>query len=110
MIRTDLIGTDLRHADISDARIYGVAAWDLKTDKETVQSSLIVTWPGDPIIRVDSIELAQFIYLLLNHEKLRDTINSVAERGCYCSGVSEGVASKCYAQSPRSSGRRNIYR
>ena len=81
LIRTDLIGTDLRHADISDARIYGVAAWDLKTDKETVQSSLIVTWPGDPIIRVDSIELAQFIYLLLNHDKLRDTINSVAERG-----------------------------
>lgn len=81
LIRTDLIGTDLRHADISDARIYGVAAWDLKTDKETVQNSLVVTWPGNPIIRVDSIELAQFIYLLLNHEKLRDTINSVAERG-----------------------------
>jgi len=81
LIRTDLIKADLRHADISDARIYGVAAWDLKTDKETLQNNLIVTWPGDPVIRVDSIELAQFLYLLLNHEKLRATINSVAERG-----------------------------
>jgi len=81
LIRTDLIKADLRHADLSDARIYGVAAWDLQTDKETLQTNLIVTWPGDPVIRVDSIELAQFLYLLLNHEKLRATINSVAERG-----------------------------
>jgi uncharacterized protein YjbI with pentapeptide repeats len=80
LTRTDLIRADLRHADISDARVYGVAAWDLQSDNETVQSNLIVTGPGDPIVQVDSIELAQFIYLLLKNDKLRDIINSVAER------------------------------
>jgi hypothetical protein len=30
---------------------------------------------------VDSLEVAQFIYLLLNHKKIRDVIKSVTERG-----------------------------
>src|SRR5262249_2892361 len=42
---------------------------------------LTVTPPEDPIVAVDDLELAQFIYLLLNHKNLRRILDSVTERG-----------------------------
>src|SRR5262245_25105444 len=40
-----------------------------------------ISLPGQSTITVDDLEIAQFIYLLLNHKKLRNVINSVTERG-----------------------------
>jgi hypothetical protein len=45
------------------------------------QDDLIITPLGEPIISVDDLEVAQFIYLLLNHKKLRNVLNAVTERG-----------------------------
>jgi uncharacterized protein YjbI with pentapeptide repeats len=81
LVRVDLVGARLEGAKLSGARIYGAAAWDLKTDERTAQDGLIVTPWNEPAVRVDSIELAQFIYLLLNHQRLRQTIDSVTRRG-----------------------------
>jgi hypothetical protein len=40
---------------------------------------LIITKKGEPTITVDNIEVAQFIYLMLNNEKVRDVIDSMIE-------------------------------
>jgi hypothetical protein len=40
-----------------------------------------VTQNGEPVISVDDLEVAQFIYLLLNHQKLRNVLNTVTQRG-----------------------------
>jgi len=45
------------------------------------QSNLIITPIGEPIIAVDDLEVAQFIYLLLNHQRLRNIVNSVTRKG-----------------------------
>jgi hypothetical protein len=37
---------------------------------------LVITGPGEPEITVDNIEVAQFIYLMLNNEKVRDVIDT----------------------------------
>ena len=85
-----LLGADLRgallhetrltNADISGARIYGIAAWDVKTDGLT-QNNLVIT-PGDqPEITVDSIEMAQFIYLLLQNKNIRQAIDTISQKG-----------------------------
>jgi hypothetical protein len=42
---------------------------------------LIVTPPSEATFVVDNLEVAQFIYLLLNHKKLRDVFNTMTERG-----------------------------
>ena len=47
----------------------------------TTQDNLIITPDYEPTITVDNLEVAQFIHLLLNHKKLRDVFNAVAERG-----------------------------
>jgi hypothetical protein len=60
--------------------VYGISAWDVHLDGAQ-QIGLIITPEGQPTITVDSLEVAQFIYLLLQYEKLRDVLNSVVERG-----------------------------
>jgi uncharacterized protein YjbI with pentapeptide repeats len=76
-----LVDTDLRGADLSGCRIYGVSAWGLKLDGETKQQNLLITPKGEPEITVDNIEVAQFIYLLLHNEKIRDVIDTIGKKG-----------------------------
>jgi hypothetical protein len=43
---------------------------------------LIITreWAGEPEITVDNIEVAQFIYLLLNNQKIREVIDTITSK------------------------------
>nr|WAH99974.1 MAG: hypothetical protein OI720_00080 [Candidatus Methanoperedens sp.] len=48
--------------------------------KGAIQSDLIITPDNEPIITVDNLEVAQFIYLLINNEKLRDVIDTITSK------------------------------
>jgi hypothetical protein len=41
---------------------------------------LIITAQNEPEITVDNIEVAQFIYLMLNNEKVRDVIDTITSK------------------------------
>jgi hypothetical protein len=41
---------------------------------------LIITRDDEPDITVDNIEVAQFIYLLLHNEKIRDVIDTITSK------------------------------
>ncbi len=73
------VEVNLEKANLSNCAIYGISAWDLKLDSAD-QSSLIITRPDEPTITVDSIEVAQFIYMLLNNQKVRDVINTITSK------------------------------
>jgi hypothetical protein len=60
----------------------------LKTNEHTKQLNLVITKHGEPAITVDNLEVAQFIYLLLNNEKIRDVIDTIGKKavlilGCF---------------------------
>jgi hypothetical protein len=74
-----LVNTDLRGADLTGCRIYGVSAWALKLEK-TKQQNLVITPRDEPEITVDNIEVAQFIYLMLNNQKVRDVIDTLTSK------------------------------
>jgi hypothetical protein len=76
-----LVDTDLTGADVTGCRIYGVSAWNLKLDEHTKQQNLIITPKNEPEITVDNIEVAQFVYLLLHNEKIRDVIDTIGKKG-----------------------------
>jgi uncharacterized protein YjbI with pentapeptide repeats len=75
-----MLKTDLRGADLSGARIFGASVWGVVLDAETRQSDLIITSLAEPTITADSIEVAQFLYLLLNNQKIRDVIDTLTTK------------------------------
>jgi len=75
-----LVKTDLTGADLTGCCIYGVSAWGLKLD-EAKQQNLVITKEHEPTVTVDNIEVAQFVYLLLRNEKIRDVIDTIGKKG-----------------------------
>ena len=76
-----LVRTNLSDADLSGARVYGIAAWGLKLEGAKQQNLVITSGEGEPEITVDSIDVARFIYLLLNNQKIRDVIDTIGKKG-----------------------------
>jgi hypothetical protein len=75
-----LVQADLRDAVLSGCYVHGVSAWSIKLNDGTKQHDLIITDPNEPEVTVDNIEVAQFVYLLLHNEKIRDVIDTVTSK------------------------------
>ncbi|HEV7475331.1 MAG TPA: pentapeptide repeat-containing protein [Pyrinomonadaceae bacterium] len=82
-----LAKTILRRATISACKVYGMSAWDLKLEGAE-QRDLIVRYrhqdknqpaqeSNEDEITVDDLRVAQFVYLLLNNQNIRDAINTI---------------------------------
>jgi uncharacterized protein YjbI with pentapeptide repeats len=82
--QTLLIQTHLEGANLSNARTHGIAAWDLQLDQATKQTGLVTTRDNQPTIMawhgMDSLEVAQFVYLLLNNQRIRDVIDAIRKK------------------------------
>jgi uncharacterized protein YjbI with pentapeptide repeats len=74
-----LVETNLEGAILTGCNIYGISAWKLNL-KNATQKDLVITPSGESVITVDGLEVAQFIYLLLNNQKIRDVIETVAKK------------------------------
>jgi uncharacterized protein YjbI with pentapeptide repeats len=74
-----LVSTDLRRANLSGCSVYGISAWDVRLEG-AVQSDLLITRAEEAPLRVDDLEMAQFIHLLMSREKLRDVITTIGEK------------------------------
>jgi hypothetical protein len=89
--RINLVGASFRVKEITETVVYGIAAWDLQTSNTMKQSKLVIErtyelysdliQQGKVPMMVDDIELAQFVYYLSNHKKMRDTLNILNDRG-----------------------------
>jgi hypothetical protein len=74
-----LVSTALRRADLTGCKVYGISAWDLDLDNAK-QTDLVITPEDFEKITVDNIEVAQFIYLLLNNERIRHVIDTITSK------------------------------
>ena len=79
LIGANLSNTNLDEANLVGAFVYAISAWNINLDK-TIQSNLIITRPDEPLITVDNLEVAQFIYLLLNNIKIRTVIDTITSK------------------------------
>lgn len=76
---TNFVKANVIDVDISYSNVYGVGVWDLKGDFKS-QKDLVITQPGEPAITVDNIKVAQFIYLILNNQEIRDVLNTLTSK------------------------------
>jgi hypothetical protein len=49
--------------------------------KRHEQENLIIPRKDEPEVAVDNIEVAQFVYLLLHNEKIREVIDTIGKKG-----------------------------
>lgn len=103
--KAQLIKTNFENANLNGSFIYGISTWDLNVVK-TKQSDLVITPPESSEITVDNIQVAQFIYLLLNNSEIRNTIDTITSKAVLILGrfsferklVLDGIKNKLRSQ------------
>jgi uncharacterized protein YjbI with pentapeptide repeats len=85
-----LAGTNFEGAKLINCKVYGISAWDLKL-KSAEQRDLIIRYRHktkdgqaegeEGQITVEDLQVAQFIYLLLNNENIRTVIDTIGDKG-----------------------------
>ncbi len=74
-----LVGTKLEQANLTGCSIHGVSVWNVQLE-EALQSNLIITDSNEPVITVDNLKVAQFIYLLLTNKEIREVIDTITSK------------------------------
>lgn len=75
-----LLETNFIDADLTGCCVFGTSAWSLKLSEKTIQRNLVITRANEPTITVDDIEVAQFIYLLLDNARIRTVIETITSK------------------------------
>ena len=75
-----LVETKLEGAILRNAKVHGISAWNLNLTN-AIEKDLIITKDDEPVITVDDLAVAQFIYLLLNNKNIRNVLNSITSKG-----------------------------
>jgi uncharacterized protein YjbI with pentapeptide repeats len=71
-----LVETNLQGANLNRCKVFGTSVW--KTNlRDAQQVDLVITDEREAVITVDNLKVAQFIYLILNNEEIRDVIDTV---------------------------------
>jgi hypothetical protein len=74
-----LVNANFEGANLSGCRVFGISAWNVHL-AGAQQSDLVITGFLEPVITVDNLEVAQFIYLLLRNEKIREVIDTITSK------------------------------
>jgi uncharacterized protein YjbI with pentapeptide repeats len=74
-----LIGTILEEANLTGCNVYGVSVWDIRL-AGAIPSNLVITPEDQSAIQMDNLEVAQFVYLLLNNERIRNVIDTITSK------------------------------
>src|SRR5712692_346129 len=76
---SNLSEANLNEADLTGCSVYAISAWNIQL-QNTIQTGLVITRSNESIITVDNLEVAQFIYLLLNNQKIREVIDTITSK------------------------------
>jgi hypothetical protein len=74
-----MLKTVFDRATLASCSIYGISTWGIST-AGTRQRDLIITPHDEPTITVENLQLAQFIYLLLNNQNIRHVIDTITSK------------------------------
>lgn len=73
------VQTDLRGANVTGCSVRGVTVDHVQLE-QAIESTLLLTEPGEPIIAVDSLEIAPFVWMLLENASVSRLIEQMKTR------------------------------
>jgi uncharacterized protein YjbI with pentapeptide repeats len=79
LTQANLVQTVVVGAHLSGSRVYGVSIWDVDGQPADEQD-LTITPYQEAEVTVDKLKMAQFIYLLLSNEEIRDVIDTITSK------------------------------
>jgi Pentapeptide repeats (8 copies) len=79
LIQATLVGTNLEGANLANCVVHGISVWNVRLEG-AIQSNLVITPLHESPISVDNLEVAQFVYLLLNNERIRHVIDTITSK------------------------------
>lgn len=82
-----LLSTNLTDATLDNCTIRRISVSNIWQDRAK-QGNLIIAEYNEPLITVDNLQVAQFVYTLLNNQELRDSINALIKQGVLLLGRS----------------------
>lgn len=74
-----LIGANFSDTDLGYAMIYGVSVWDVVGTPRDA-TNLIVTPAGAATLSIDSLPLAQFMYMLIRNQNFRAVLDTLTTK------------------------------
>lgn len=79
LMQATLVGANLEGANLTACWVYGISVWNVRLEG-AIQSNLVITPLDESPIQVDNLDVSQFIYLLLNNEKIRRVIDTITSK------------------------------
>lgn len=73
------VSSNLEGVRLSGAQVHGISVWNVKGEPAD-QTDLVITPENESEILIDNLKMAQFIYLLLNNEEIRDVLDTVGKK------------------------------
>jgi len=70
------VKADFSDSKISKCNVYGISSWDMVLDN-TIQEDIYIMEDEDELLSVDDIELAQFLYMMIENRNLRKIIDTI---------------------------------
>jgi hypothetical protein len=109
MERTRMVGTSVLGPIFRKVSVYGIAAWDIRSDDKTIFEDVKVKGPRSGPIELDHLEIAQFIYMLVHSPTIRRVLDAVTAKAVLILGRFEPRERKPLLDSLRDALRRRGY-
>ena len=74
-----MIRTNVMKSRMSECKIYGLSAWAI-SDEGSEQNNLLITNSSEASVTVDNLEVGQFVYLILNNQRIRSVIDTITSK------------------------------
>ena len=73
-----MVGANLAGADLTDVHVFGLSAWNVRTDEKTRQNLIVSVQPDtDTPLRAHDLQTAQLLALMLDGDGVRRVFDSV---------------------------------
>src|SRR5450759_2974224 len=75
-----MVRTSFSEASLEGCRVFGASIWEVEVGGANQSNLRINESDHDPTITTDNLEVAQFIYLLLNNQNIRHVIDTITSK------------------------------